>query len=472
MQLHHRVADWLRTHSIWANALFLLVLAAFTVLVNVSSPVQMACSLALIAVLVLRPLRPALSAALFALFSVIATVVLGVFPLGIGLLGVPWLLYTVASRCRRRTRVSVLALALLVAAIVSASWPGWRLGGPLSFGIAEVTTTEWAIGAATQGIMMMLIIVASYLAGDLHRVTLERREAEAHRAEVLAERAHRLEVERDQEVRLAAQDERTRIAREMHDVVAHSLSVVIAQADGARYAVRSDPSVAADVLATIATTARGSLSEMRSLLGVLRTEGEEAERAPVPTVQDLPALVDSVRSAGLQIDVETSPEPLPELASGPSLASYRLVQEGLTNTLKHAPDASRVRVELRHDGAELTVRVTSDGLGAESPEPPRPGHDGGGQGLRGLRERFGLYGGTIQAGPDPASPGRWLLAGRLPAEAQNVPAASSEASDQQDERDQPTARDQPAEKDPHLPRDPQATDPQHGTPATTEEGTR
>lgn len=460
MQLHHRVADWLRTHSAWANALFLLALAAFTTLVTVSSPAQMACSLALIAVLVLRPLRPALSAVLFAALSVIATVVLGVFPLGIGLIGVPWLLYTVASRCRRRTRLSILALALLVAAIVSASWPGWRLGGPLSFGVAEVTTTEWAFGAATQGIMMMLIIVAAYLAGDLHRVTLQRREAEVHRAEVLAERAHRLEVERDQEVRLAAQDERTRIAREMHDVVAHSLSVVIAQADGARYAVRSDPSVAADVLGTIATTARGSLSEMRSLLGVLRTEGEEAERAPVPTVQDLPSLVDSVRSAGLQVDVEASPEPLPELASGPSLAAYRLVQEGLTNTLKHAPGASRVRVELRHDSAELTVRVTSDGLGAEAPEHPRPRSDGGGQGLRGLRERFGLYGGTIEAGPDSASPGRWVLAGRLPAEAQSAPAAS------------PGDSGQPGERVRQDPRGPQAAAAQHRIPTSTEEQTR
>ncbi|WP_311200484.1 MULTISPECIES: histidine kinase [unclassified Kocuria] len=413
MQLHHRVADWLRTHSAWTNALFLLALAAFTVLVTVSSPAQMACSLALIAVLVLRPLRPALSAALFALVSVVATVVLGVFPLGIGLLGVPWLLYTVASRCRRRTRLSLLALALLVAAIVSASWPGWRLGAPLSSGAAEVTLTEWAIGAASQGIMMMLIIVASYLAGDLHRVTLQRREAEAHRAEALAERARRLEVERDQEVRLAAQDERTRIAREMHDVVAHSLSVVIAQADGARYAVRSDPSVAADVLGTIATTARGSLSEMRSLLGVLRTDGEEAERAPVPTVQDLPALVDSVRSAGLDVDLQVHPADLPELPSGPSLAVYRLVQEGLTNTLKHAPQATAAQVRLNHDGSDLVVQIRSDGRIA-GPDPEVTAPPSGGQGLRGLGERLRLYGGEIEAGPDPADTRHWVLTGWLP----------------------------------------------------------
>jgi signal transduction histidine kinase len=195
-------------------------------------------------------------------------------------------------------------------------------------------------------------------------------------------------------MRLAATAERARIARELHDVVAHSLSVVIAQADGGRYAGKNDPEAATGALEAIAATGRQALTDMRSLLGVLRDGGGE-EYAPQPDVGSIPALVEDVRASGLDVDllVEGEPQPMP---AGPQLAAYRIVQESLTNVLKHAGPASRawVRLQWRPDALELSV--LDDGRGASA---AMVDSDGGGQGLRGMWERASLHGGRLDAGP-------------------------------------------------------------------------
>lgn len=252
----------------------------------------------------------------------------------------------------------------------------------------------------------------------------------------LQERARLLEVERDQHARLAAAAERARIAREMHDVVAHSLAVVIAQADGGRYAARARPEAAQEVLETIGTTARQALTEMRQLLGVLREEppvksvpavpqpsfvqsavqpsvqssvqpwptdpvleaalATEPVNAPQPQVSDVPALVERLAASGLtvQLTQEGSPRTLP---AGAGLAVYRIVQEGLTNVLKHAGPAARAQVRLAWTPQAVEIDIVDDGRGAAA----RPAEAGGGHGLVGMRERAALYGGRVDAGPVP-----------------------------------------------------------------------
>lgn len=235
-------------------------------------------------------------------------------------------------------------------------------------------------------------VVAAWALGNLRRARLQQLAA-------VEERAQLLELERDQEMRLAATTERARIARELHDVVAHSLSVVIAQADGGRYAGKADPEAATGALEAIAATGRQALTDMRSLLGVLREGGGE-EYAPQPDVGAIPALVEDVRASGLDVDliVEGEPRLMP---AGPQLAAYRIVQESLTNVLKHAGPASRawVRLQWRPDALELSV--LDDGRGASAALSSEHGAagDGGGQGLRGMRERAQLHRGRVEAGP-------------------------------------------------------------------------
>ncbi|SOC47977.1 Signal transduction histidine kinase [Blastococcus aggregatus] len=235
-------------------------------------------------------------------------------------------------------------------------------------------------------------VVASWALGNLRRARLEQLAA-------LQERAQLLELERDQEMRLAATTERARIARELHDVVAHSLSVVIAQADGGRYAGKADPAAATDALEAIAATGRQALTDMRSLLGVLREGGGE-EYAPQPDVAAIPALVEDVRASGLDVDliVEGEPQPLP---AGPQLAAYRIVQESLTNVLKHAGPASRawVRLQWRPDALELSILDDGRGASAALISAHGTSADGNGQGLRGMQERARLHRGRLEAGP-------------------------------------------------------------------------
>ena len=207
----------------------------------------------------------------------------------------------------------------------------------------------------------------------------------------LRERARLLELERAQEAELAAVGERTRIAREMHDIIAHTLTVVIAQADGGRYAAQQDPDVAVKVLATIADNGRQALSDMRALLGVLRDDGPRDIRA-VPGIADLKDLVATVRSGGLPVRFQTFGQPR-DVSTGCGLTAYRIVQESLTNILKHAGDGARADIELHWGEEELTITVTDDGRGRGNGVV-----DGGGKGVLGMRERAELHGGSLQVG--------------------------------------------------------------------------
>lgn len=240
------------------------------------------------------------------------------------------------------------------------------------------------------------------------------RRLRAGQVAALAERARRAEADREQRDRRAAADERARIAREMHDVVAHSLSVMVRQADAGRYVIGTDSAAAERVLATIADVGREALTDMRALLGVLR-EGEDGQAeamAPQPTLDDLPDLVERVRTSGqpVRLVVEGRPRPLDRAAH---LAGYRLVQEALTNVGKHAGSDAEAEVALVWSRRGLRLQVTDSGSGNAGPDRQGTGKpDGGGGGLRGMRERVQLAGGTLHAGPLPD--GGWRVQADLP----------------------------------------------------------
>jgi signal transduction histidine kinase len=219
----------------------------------------------------------------------------------------------------------------------------------------------------------------------------------------LEERARRLERERDAQAEVAAAAERARIARELHDVIAHSISVMVVQADGASYMVDAEPQRARRAMEAIGSTGRQALTEMRRMLGVLREDGQ-AELAPQPGVEQLTELVQQIRSAGLPVELSVtgSSGPLP---AGLQLAIYRIVQEALTNVLKHAGPAASAWVELDYGDQTIGVRVRDDGRGATI-------SDGRGHGLVGMRERAAVYGGDVRAEPSPG--GGFEVAARLP----------------------------------------------------------
>ena len=272
------------------------------------------------------------------------------------------------------------------------------------------------------GVLCGSIFTVFWFLGDSRRM----REL---RSEEFEERARRLEYEQEQERRLAAQDERTRIAREMHDIVAHSLSSIISQADGARYAAasartaraqqaeqpsqaqQSEPDIAEQTLELIADTARDSLTQMRSLLGLLRTD-EATAYAPVPTLSDVPALVEQSRRAGLPVTFTgitgTMARTLPQ---GAELAAYRTVQEALTNALKHSPGAATtVTIHWGEDGLHLWVH--NDPVSSTAAQHIARPVPGSGNGLRGMSERIALYHGTLTYGLQPD--GGWLVEAALP----------------------------------------------------------
>jgi len=235
----------------------------------------------------------------------------------------------------------------------------------------------------------------------------------------LVERARQLEVERDQQAQLAGAAERARIAREMHDIIGHNLSVITSLADGGSYAAARNPERAAQALTAIGTTSRQALGELRRLLDVLRTDPaatdspistpQPAEMAPQPSLTDLDRLIDGVRSAGLPVRTTLHGQATP-LPPGRQLTVYRVIQEALTNTLKHGgPDATSTVAVSYGTGGALTVTVTDTGRGARS-------HPNGsrGRGLTGMRERTALYGGTLETGPLPEQ--GWRVHLHLPEE--------------------------------------------------------
>ncbi|MGW8646440.1 sensor histidine kinase [Micromonospora chalcea] len=229
----------------------------------------------------------------------------------------------------------------------------------------------------------------------------------------LEDRAATLEREREAQARAAVAEERTRIARELHDVVAHSMAVMIVQADGVRFTLDRDPATAREAAKVVADTGRAALEEMRRLVGVLReptaTQPDPAD-GPAhrrPALVELPALLDRFRAAGLRVACGGAGAP-PPLPPGLELTVYRVVQESLTNTLKHAGVGASVELTLDWSADAVVIRAVDDGRGrpVDGPAPS------GGHGLVGMRERVGVYDGSLAAGPTLA--GGWRVRARLP----------------------------------------------------------
>ncbi|MFI1194409.1 sensor histidine kinase [Micromonospora sp. NPDC020750] len=260
--------------------------------------------------------------------------------------------------------------------------------------------TVLGVGPAYLVLNNLLTAVVAYAVG---RAVRARRTS----TEALRERALSAEQNQRSLAEQAVADERRRIARELHDVVAHHVSVMGVLATGARRVLRRDPDAADEAIATIEDTSRATLREMRRLLDVLRTDAEPAaDLAPQPGLAGIEALVEQVREAGLPVTlrIEGTPGPLEE---GVALTVYRIVQEALTNALKHAGDATAV-VRLTFGAAFLAVEVTDTGRGP-GPAPDRIGH-----GVVGMRERVGLYGGTLRTGARPG--GGYRVYARIPVE--------------------------------------------------------
>ncbi|TDD22696.1 sensor histidine kinase [Nonomuraea diastatica] len=256
----------------------------------------------------------------------------------------------------------------------------------------------------------LVTLTSAVTAAVLLGVTLQTRRAYLAG---LKERAERLERERDQQAHLAVAVERTRIAREVHDIVAHNLAVMVALSDGAAFTATAAPERAADTMGKVSAAGREALADMRRLLGLLRDGGPDTsagmgELAPQPGVNDLDLLLDQVREAGVRVTLVREGVP-GRWGPGAGLTIYRIVQEALTNTIKHAgPDAAaRIRLSYTVSGADL--EIVDDGRGA--PVPAVAGPAPGGHGLAGMAERAAAYGGRIEAGPLPD--GGWRVRTRL-----------------------------------------------------------
>ncbi|WP_447038777.1 sensor histidine kinase [Streptomyces sp. DSM 118878] len=326
-----------------------------------------------------------------------------------------------------RRRHPMVVLTLMVATALVNSWSGAMLQAALIqmlvlFSIAmrlPLRTLGWA------GLMMMAPLIVGairYPEGSWDQQIIPNVWAYALVAllgiavrsrqdytQALVERARRLEVERDQQAQLATATERTRIAREMHDIIGHNLAVITGLADGGSYAAAKSPERAAQALEAIGSTSRQALSELRRLLDVLRDDvSAAAERSPQPALTDLSRLIDGVRAAGLPVrsTLHGHPDTVP---AGCQLTVYRVVQEALTNTLKHGGPDATATVDISYADDGVTVEVTDTGRGG--PELPA---DGRGRGLTGMRERTSLYHGTLEAGPLSRPAGGWRVHLHLP----------------------------------------------------------
>ncbi|MER7210616.1 histidine kinase [Streptosporangium sp. NPDC000239] len=288
-------------------------------------------------------------------------------------------------------------VALLVALYTVAARSAWRYalaaGVVLEAGVL-LAAARWAAPAdrfLNSAAFLTAVVVAVAVTGVNTRIRQER--------------AVRLEHERDQRERLAVAEERGRIAREMHDIVTHNLSVMVALADAAVFAQRYSPERAEVAMRQISGTGRQALTDMRRSLGVLRADEPDASRHPAPGLAELEPLAARTRAAGLSVRLSLEGD-VSAVPAAAQLTVYRLVQEALTNTFKHTPSGTRAAVRVRCSGDAVTVEVVDDGPAARVPGPPSDGH-----GLVGMRERAAAYGGTLEAGPRDG--GGWRVATRL-----------------------------------------------------------
>ena len=292
------------------------------------------------------------------------------------------------------TFLTVLACVFLFGLLED--WRQSLTGLALGIGAAEIVTYHDPTRAAGDYIWYPIAFGVSWLVGfGLGSKFRQARDAE--------ERAARAERERLEEARAAVAEERARIARELHDVVGHSVSVMTVQAAGVRRLLKPDQEREREALQIVEQTGREALAEMRRLVGVLRRPEEAPALAPQPSLEHLDRLVAQAREAGLPVDLRIEGDPV-QLAAGLDLTAYRFVQEGLTNALKHA-GAEHAEVLVRYDNGHVALTVTDDGKGDG-------GGESGGHGLVGMRERVSVYGGELEAGPRPE--GGYRLHARLP----------------------------------------------------------
>jgi signal transduction histidine kinase len=271
-----------------------------------------------------------------------------------------------------------------------------RAGLALTVGAAAIIMVNNPHHSPGDVVLLPGLFALAWLAGLAHR----NRTVQAETAEQRADHAER---ERETAARIAVAEERARIARELHDIVAHAVSVMVLHVGAVRHRLPDQLAEEAEALEGVEQTGRGALGEMRRLLGVLRRDDEPGELAPQPGLARLEPLLQDVRGAGLDVDLEVDGEPFP-LPQALDVSAYRIVQEGLTNTLKHA-HASQARVVIGYGSHEVRIDIRDDGNGA-------PSGDGLGHGLIGIRERVKIYGGEMSAAP--ASDGGFLLSTRLP----------------------------------------------------------
>ncbi|MEU1182270.1 sensor histidine kinase [Streptomyces sp. NPDC005820] len=382
-----RLYDFLRRHptgvdGFWAVVLFGITAAAGTAGQDRGGTDSMALlvpvTFLLCLVIALRRLMPEKMLVLAALLGLAQLVLnVGVTAADFSLLVI---VYTVAATGARWSSRLALVMALSAATLAQLRWPHPHASVPGQVAVIVFQTVPFAL---------------AWVLGDSIRTR------RAYFAE-LEERNARLEKEREAQAKVAVAAERARIARELHDVVAHNVSVMVVQADGAAYVLDAAPDQAKKALETISSTGRQALAEMRRLLGVLRTgeHQEVGEYVPQPDVEQIEDLVQQCRGSGLPVDfkIEGTPRPLP---SGVELTAYRIVQEALTNTRKHGGPNAGASVRLVYFDDGLGLLVEDDGKGAPHELYEEGGADGQGHGLIGMRERVGMVGGTLDAGPRP-----------------------------------------------------------------------
>ncbi|WP_369234141.1 sensor histidine kinase [Streptomyces sp. R21] len=393
-----RVYEFFRRHPTWVDSFWAVVLLGISAMsgsarggeaTSASTAVAVPITVLLCLVIALRrwiPEKMLLLAAVLGLAQLVLD--MAVVPADFAMLVI---VYTVAADGARWASRFGLVAGLCAAPLSQIRWPDQHSSG---------------LGQVLAAVFLSVPFALAWVLGDSIRTR------RAYFAQ-LEERAARLEKEREAQAKVAVAAERARIARELHDVVAHNVSVMVVQADGAAYVLDAAPDQAKKALETISGTGRQALAEMRRLLGVLRTgeHQESGEYVPQPDVEQLDDLIEQCRTSGLPVDykVEGTPRPLP---SGVELTAYRIVQEALTNTRKHGGPNTGASVRLVYFDDGLGLLVEDDGKGAPHELYEDGGVDGQGHGLIGMRERVGMVGGTLDAGPRPG--GGFRISALLP----------------------------------------------------------
>lgn len=336
---------------------------------------------------------------------------------------------TVPVAWRRRAPIAVLGIGLLSGIAFGQQWPTVE---PI-YQIIALLVVCYSVGAYASlaaGLASVVVVVALYVTGAIldefrnpgqhgpadvgmlaFLVTgawlvgrlVERRAGQAAK---MTERAERLERDREQQEAAALARERARIARELHDVIAHSVSVMVIQAGAAEQLLTSNPPQARESLQSVQELGRSTVDELRRMLGILREDRHEVQLQPQPGMAGLPGLIRQLREAGLPVELRVEGDEV-ALPPGIDLSAFRIVQEALTNTLKHAQPA-RACVVVRYSTGVLNLEIVDDGA------PRTHGGDRHGHGLVGMRERTALYGGVFVAGPRPG--GGYAVHARIPVE--------------------------------------------------------